>query len=167
MSSAKDKEAALRLWQSTPVYLTPEGHRKLKAKLERLKSILPGLIAETQRTRGYGDTSDNAEYKDAKMASRRTQRQILMIEDQLKKVVIINEGPNAAGKVQIGSTVTVEAKGQQKTFQILGSYETNPASGKISFQSPLGDALMDHAAKEIVVVETPQGPQEYKILEVR
>jgi transcription elongation factor GreA len=166
MSSAKDKEAALRLWQSTPVYLTPEGHRKLKAKLERLKSVLPGLISETQRTRGYGDTSDNAEYKDAKMASRRTQRQILMVEDQLKKVVLIDEGPNAAGKVQIGSTVVIEANGKERTFQILGPYETNPTSGKISFQSPLGAALMDHVPNETVTVETPQGPQKYKILKV-
>jgi transcription elongation factor GreA len=167
MKSSKEKEAALRFWQSSPVYLTPAGLKLLKEKLARLERILPGLISETQRTRGYGDTSDNAEYKDAKMASRRVQRQILSIQDQLKKVEIIKAGPSSTGRVQIGSTVVLRANdGKQKIFQVLGSPETNPAAGRISFESPLGAALMDKAPLDRVMAQTPQGPREYLIVEI-
>ncbi len=167
MKLSKDKEAALRQWQSSPVHLTPEGLKRLKAKLARLKAMLPHLISETQRTRAYGDTSDNAEYKDAKVTNRRVQRQILAIQDQLKKVEIIEAGPGPAGAVRLGSTVVMEIKGIRKTFQVLGQQETDPAKGRISFESPLGAALMGRKPSEKVIVETPQGPQEYLIVEVR
>ncbi len=166
--SSKDKEAALRLWQSTPLHLTPEGLARLKAKLARLEAMVPELISETKRTRAYGDTSDNAEYKEAKMTNRRVQRQILAIQDQLKKVEIIKSGPGAGGKVQLGSTVTlISADGSRKTFRILGPHETNPGKGFISFQSPLGAALLGHALSDKINVATPQGVKEYTILEVR
>lgn len=168
MASKKDEEAALRLWQSTPLHLTPEGLKKLQEKLAQLETILPGLISETARTRAYGDTSDNFEYKEAKLASRRVQRQILAIQDKLKKVVIINEGPSPRGTVQIGSTVLLEAKGgNRKIFRIVGSHETNPSKGFISFQSPLGAALMDRARSDKITVETPRGQEEYLIIDVR
>ena len=99
MKLSKDKEAAMRLWQSSPVYLTPDGLKRLKEKLAHLQSLLPNLIEETRRTRAYGDTSDNAEYKDAKITNRRVQRQILAIQDQLKKVEIIQPGPSRTGSI--------------------------------------------------------------------
>jgi transcription elongation factor GreA len=158
-----------------PVYLTPEGVKRLEARLARLKASLPAAIEETSRTSAYGDRSDNAEYKEAKGILRRTHGQIFNIEDQLRRVVVIASGTDAAGVVQLGSTVIVEIKKNgapssataRKTFRILGPSETDPARGRISHTSPLGAALIGHSAGDVVAVQTPGGTQEYKIVEVR
>lgn len=164
--NAKDKEYELRRWMETPVLLTPEGHRRLKEKLAHLKKILPGLIEETARTAAYGDRSDNAEYADAKGRLRRTQAQIFRIEDELKRVQIITAGAGRGGKVQLGSVVTIESSGRQKTFRIVGPQETNPGAGFISNASPLGAALLGRTKGEIIKVETAGGGREYHILDI-
>src|SRR3989338_4352574 len=108
MRISRRKSDEFRKWDDGPVYLTEEGFRHLREKLARLKNALPDLSAEAQRTAAYGDRSDNAEYKEAKSTLRRTHRQILSIQDQVKRVVIIASGPNASGAVQLGSTVVLE-----------------------------------------------------------
>lgn len=150
-----------------PVYLTPEGVRRLEARLERLKRALPAAINEAGRTSAYGDRSDNAEYKEAKGILRRTKGQILNIEDQLKRVVVISSGVDAAGKIQLGSTVKISVDGGVKIFRILGSSETDPGHGRISHTSPLGAALLGHAAEDVVTVKTPAGEKKYKIIDIK
>jgi transcription elongation factor GreA len=158
-----------------PVYLTPEGVKRLEARLARLKTSLPAAIAETSRTSAYGDRSDNAEYKEAKGILRRTHGQIFNIEDQLRRVVLIPSGTGATGTIQLGSTVIVEIKkdgipssaAARKTFRILGSSETDPGHGRISHTSPLGAALLGHVTGDVVAVQAPGGTQKYKIVEVR
>lgn len=167
MQIPRRKSDELRVWDDGPFYLTEEGFNRLKEKLARLKNALPGYIAETQRTAAYGDRSDNAEYKDAKSTLRRTNRQILSIQDQIKRTVIIKTGPNASGKVQLGSTIILEINDQQKTFQIVGPHETDPARGRISHQSPLGAALMNHAKGDVVTIQIGSGSQTYRILEIQ
>lgn len=150
-----------------PIHLSQGGLEQLKARLAAIKRALPELISETTRQADYGDRSDNAAYSEAKSALRRANWQILSIEDQLKRVVVISTEPNATGRVQLGSTVTLEIGGGQKTFQILGPRETDPGNGRISNLSPLGSALMNRMAGETVTIPTKNGPQEYKILEIR
>jgi transcription elongation factor GreA len=158
-----------------PVYLTPEGVKRLESRLARLKASLPAAIAETSRTSAYGDRSDNAEYKEAKGILRRTHGQIFNIEDQLRRVVLIPSSTSAAGTIQLGSTVVVEIKkdgalssaAPRKTFRILGSSETDPGHGRISHTSPLGAALLGHTAGDVVAVQAPGGTQEYIIIEVK
>ncbi|MGC9968905.1 MAG: transcription elongation factor GreA [Minisyncoccia bacterium] len=150
-----------------PVYLTEEGFLRLKEKLARLKRALPDRIAEAQRTAAYGDRSDNAEYKLAKSTLRRTNWQILEIEDQIKRVALIATGPSASDKVQIGSTVVLKADGAEKTFQIVGSDESDPARERISYQSPLGAALIGRAKGDDVTIKTVDGPRTYRIIEIR
>jgi len=151
-----------------PLYLTPEGHLRLQHKLARLKRELPAFIEETARTAAYGDRSDNAEYKEAKSTLRRTQRQIWTIEDQLKRIVLIEPGQNTTGTVHLGSTVMLEfPAGTRQTLEIVGPFETNPSKGRISHLSPLGAALIGHATNETVTVRTANGPREYRILEIR
>jgi transcription elongation GreA/GreB family factor len=154
-----------------PVYLTPEGVKRLEARLARLKSSLPAVIEEAARTAAYGDRSDNAEYKEAKGILRRTRGQILNIEDQLKRLVMIPAGADASGKIRLGSTVVLEIKKggdvvSRKTFRIVGSSETDPARGRISHTSPLGAALIGHVEDDIVMIQTPGGQQEYLIVKV-
>jgi transcription elongation GreA/GreB family factor len=157
----------LKIRDTSPVHLTQDGFDRLKNQLERLKKSLPELINETQRTAAYGDRSENAEYKEAKGLLRRTHRQIIGISDKIKRAVIIASGPNASGGVRIGSSVILETKGKKLTFEILGSSETDPAHGRISFQSPLGAALIDRRVGDTVAIKTPGGDQEYRILEIR
>jgi transcription elongation factor GreA len=154
-----------------PIHLTPEGIKRLQDRLARLKKDLPAFIEETQRTAAYGDRSDSAEYKEAKSNLRRTNRQIITVEDQLKRVVEIPSGRNTSGRVQLGCTVTLEVtdaknKKTRKIFRILGSAETDPGKGRISHNSPLGAALLEKAQSDIVVVQTPNGPQEYQIMKI-
>ncbi len=157
-----------RKFDEGPVDLTPEGLKRLENRLQHLKEALPDFISEAQRTAAYGDRSDNAEYKDAKGTLRRTYRQIWSIEEQLKRVVVIKKDKHASGTVQLGSTVVLKQKsGVQRTFEILGPYETDPEKGRISHKSPLGAALMNRAKGDTVTIETPNGSQEYHILDIR
>ena len=155
----------LQVRDTGPVYLTPEGIQKLKDKLARLKASIPELASEAKRTADYGDRSENAEYKEAKGKLRGTHRNILAIEDQLKRAVAIK--PSASGKVQLGSTVVLEVGGKSKEFQIVGPSETDPAKGRISHQSPLGAALLGHKPGNSVAIPTPKGSQEYLIIEIK
>ena len=150
-----------------PIYITSKGVEQLKDKLGKLKQALPKYIEETKKAAAYGDRSDSAEYKEAKSTLRRTHRQILSIEDKLKRIVIIMPTRNKTGKVQLGSTVLLELKdGSQKKFQILGPHETDPSKGRISHLSPLGATLINHKKGDLISIETPSGSQEYKILEI-
>src|SRR3989344_6779773 len=152
MQIPRRKSDELRRREDGPIHLTENGLQSLKEKLERLKKALPERIAETARTAAFGDRSDNAEYKAAKAILRRTHYQILEIQEQIKRVVIIKMGRNASGTVQIGSVVVLAVNGTQKTYQILGSQETDPGKGRISFQSPLGAAIMNRRKGETVTI---------------
>lgn len=163
---SRSRKHKLEKYDENPLHITQEGLARLKQKLARLKRELPNHIVETQRTAAYGDRSDNAEYKDAKSLLRRTNRQILTIEDQIKRARIITSGSNATGTVQLGSTVVLEKEGVRTTFLILGSHETNPGRGRISYQSPLGAALLNRKKGDAVTIETGSGTQRYLILEI-
>lgn len=154
---------------SGPIPLTKEGFERLKEELAKLKKDMPDLIDEAQRTAAYGDRSDNAEYKEAKSALRRAQGRIFRIEDQIKRIKIIEPEKNISGVVDLGSTVVVKSDGVEKTFQIVGPYETEPSMGRISHRSPLGSALMNRRKGDVVMVDLPGagGNKEYRIVEIR
>ena len=170
MQISRRQSEQLRKRSGGPIHLTEDGFNRLKEELARIKEAMPDFIAETQRTAAYGDRSDNAEYKEAKSTLRRSQGRILSIEDQIKRVVIIEPERNISGTVQLGSTVVLEIEKIQKTFQILGSHETDPSKGRISYRSPLGAALINRSKGDIVEIH-PQGgegvPKKYRILEIK
>ena len=167
MRTRKPTPQELKRQSDDPIPLTKDGIARLENKLALLKRELPDLIAEAQRTAAFGDRSDNAAYKEAKSALRRAQGQIFTLEDQMKRVVVITPNQNIKGIVQLGSTVIVEANRAQRTFQILGSQETDPANGRISYRSPLGAALMHRKQGDTVTIPTKNGSQEYRIIEIR
>ncbi len=146
-----------------PIYLTEGGFKRLQEKLARLKRSLPDFIDDAQQAAALGDRSDSSEYREAKSILRRTHRQILSIQDQIKRVVIIKSGPNASGTVQLGSSVVLKVGGERRTFQIVGSHETDPARGRISHRSPLGSALMGHKLGDVINFRS----QEYCIIEIK
>ncbi len=168
MSVPRPKRNVVVVSDGKPFYLTAEALQQLKEKCERLTRSIPVLAAEAGRTAAYGDRSENFEYSQAKGALRRTKIQLMIVENQIKNAVVIQEGKNTSGTVQLGSTVILESKEKGiKTFQILGPHEADPARGKISNLSPLGAALMHKKAGDVVSITVAEKVQEYTVLEIK
>ncbi len=143
---------------------------KLKRMQEELQDLIkrqrPAEVAEVRRLAELGDFSENAAYQMAKGNLRRINGRITTLEERLKVAIPIEEGPNASGRIRIGSTVTLETNGRTLMFEVLGSSETNPSRGRISYLSPLGVALMGHAAGEEVTVRAQDRETAYRIVSV-
>ncbi len=122
-------------------YLTKEAIEKMKRTLVRLTSERPEAIAEVQRTAEMGDFSENAAYQMAKWKLRRMNNRMIVLEEKIKSAIVID--PSGTDTVQIGSSVVVERDGDEQSFDIVGSQETNPFKGLISYTSPLGVMLMN------------------------
>ena len=167
MQLPKRRSDQFKKMDDGPVYLTKQGKEKLERSLARLERDLPPAIAEVERTRKFGDFSENEEYKDAKRKMRSLHARVFSIKDRLKRAEIIKEGKNLSGVVEIGSTVKLKSNGTEKIFQILGSYESNPDTGRISEKSPLGAALLGHRVGELVSVEAKDNEVVYEILEIQ
>lgn len=167
MQIPQSRTDKLKVRDISPIPLTEEGFRRLKEKLARLKASIADLAGEARRAADYGDRSENVEYQVAKSNLRRAHRQILIIEDQIKRAAIIKMGASRSGKIQLGSTVVLEVGGSRKTFQIVGPSETDPARGRISHLSPLGAALLGHKVEDKIALQIGGGSQIYNIVEVR
>lgn len=147
--------------------LTPEGLEKLKKELLALKTVdRPAVIKRISEARELGDLSENADYHDAREQQSFIEGRIKDIEEMIRNSdVVASRG--GKGTVQLGSKVKVEVDGDKFEYEIVGSNEADPLEGKISLESPVGSALIDHKAGDKVVAETPKGGVEYKILEVK
>lgn len=145
--------------------LTETKFAELQDKLKRLKKKQPRAIGETARLAAHGDFSENAGYQAAKAHLRSINQGIIKLTERIKHAVIIKPNKNAQ-TVQLGQLVTVETNNKTKTYQILGSAETNPSTGVISNHSPLGSALMGRRVGEIVTVKLAQKIAQYKIIKI-
>lgn len=139
----------------------------LKNKLERLiKVSRPHWAAEVRRLAELGDFSENVEYQLAKGKLRGINNAITKIEQQLNQAVIIQ--PKAGSDtVEVGHTVTVEVNGKEKMYQILGSSETDPEKGIISYTSPIGAGLVGRRVGERFVMKIGGREVEYNILKIQ
>ena len=146
-------------------HLTEAKFSELKNKLDRLKFNHPRLAEEVKKYASDGDFSENAAYQIAKGKLRGMNQKILEIEDHLKRAIIIKPNKNS-GIVQLGSSVTVEVAGREKTYLILGSSETNPERGIISSRSPLGSALIGKKLGNQIKIKLADRETEYKIIKI-
>ena len=148
-------------------YLTPEGRKKLEEELEmRKKEMRLKIALIIKEAKEQGDLSENAEYTEAKRQQADNERRIMELENQIRtsQVASFVEG---SGVVQMGSKARLKFNGEEQLFDIVGSNEADPLGGKISNESPLGKALMGKKAGDKIMVQTPGGEKEYKILEVK
>jgi transcription elongation factor GreA len=148
-------------------FLTPEGLKKLEEELEYLRTVRRQEVAQRLAAALEGqDVLENAEYEDAKNEQAFVEGRILTLETILKSAVIIEErGP--ADTVRIGSRVTVtEDGGEPETYHIVGSAEADPASGRISYNSPLGQALLGCKVGDEVTVNAPGGVLCFQIIAI-
>ncbi len=150
-------------FQQDPL-LTQQKFLELQSKLKHLLASRPQAADEVNRLAQNGDFSENAEYQHAKGRLRGMNSAILKLEHQISHAVIIKTRGN--GTVEIGTRVTVEVSGAQRTYHILGSAETKPEKGIISYTSPIGSALIGHAVGDVVEALLPVGKITYTILTI-
>ncbi len=148
-------------------YLSQEKYNELEGELKKLKSTtIPEIATRIDEAKQLGDLSENAEYHDARDQMSWTQSRVKEIEHILQYAEIIADGGSKDGSVNIGSTVVVKVNGKEKEYMIVGAQEADPLAGKISNESPLGEAFMGRSKGDKVEVNVPAGAQEYKIIKV-
>ena len=147
-------------------YLTNDGIAKLKVELEDLiKNQRPKVAQELKEAKEYGDLSENASWDAAKDHQSFIEGRISEIEHILRGVVVI-KAPRSISKVSIGSTVHLEIEDGKQIYTIVGSTEANPSDGKISNESPIGQALMGKTKGEEVEISVPSGTTTFKITHI-
>ena len=147
-------------------YLTPEGEKKLKAELAELTGPRREELAMRLRSAiQMGDLSENADYHKAKEDQGFLEGRIQEIEAVLRTAVIIEK--TNSDVVTVGSQVTVQEDNfDPETYSVVGAKEADPRNGKISNESPIGIALMNHKAGDLVEADTPGGKIKFKIIKV-
>ena len=140
------------------VLLTKEGYEELEKRLEYLKlEKRPEITERIRVAREHGDLSENAEYDAAKNEQAQIEGEIVEIEEKLKHAVIIKDGAKK-GVVSLGSTIDfVDETGEEFTYELVGTTEADAENGKISNESPIGNALLGRKAGETIVVSVPAG----------
>ena len=140
---------------------TKAGFKALQDELDYLKNVKrEENKKDISKARSYGDLSENSEYDEAKLELAKIATRIAELEEMIKNAVVIDETVVDAKVVGIGSTVTVKIKernNEEKVYQIVGSYETDPLNGKISDVSPIGRALLGARKGDKIEVELPNG----------
>ncbi len=152
-----------------PVYLTQEGLDELKKELDTLINVKrPENIQSIKEARALGDLSENADYDAAKNEQAQLEGRIKTIEKMLENAVIIKE--ISKDKVGLGSTVSIkyiDDPDDDDEYKIVGSQEADPFASKISNESPIAKALLNHKVGDIVTVESPNGTYEIEITEIK
>ena len=151
------------------IYLTAEGHRKLKAELDHMRSVeRPAISAAIAEARDKGDLSENAEYDAAREAQGLLEMRIAQMEATLAKARIIDESKIDKSKVQILSKVTLLNKNNNKqvTYTIVAEHEANLREGKLAIGTPIAKALLGHKKGDVVSVDVPAGTIHFEILDI-
>lgn len=151
------------------VILTPEGLTKLEQELENLKTVRRREVAERiKQAIEFGDISENSEYEDAKNEQAFIEGRILTLEKMLRNAKVIEHVQNDSNMVHIGTKVSLKdlEYGDEFVYTLVGSAEADPMNNKISFESPVGKAIMGKKQGDIVEVNVPAGKLKYKILAV-
>ncbi|MBQ8383535.1 MAG: transcription elongation factor GreA [Clostridia bacterium] len=149
------------------ITVTKEGKLKLEEELSYLKNVKRKEVTEAIRIAlGFGDLSENSEYDEAKTEQGKVENRIAELEEMLKNVIVVSE--ITTDVVNVGSKVRIYNKkwDEEILYSIVGSTEADPLQNKISDLSPIGKAILGKKAGETVVVETPQGHVNVKILEI-
>jgi len=152
------------------IVLTEDGRKKLAEELEGLKTKKRREVAERLKNAiGYGDLSENAEYDDAKNEQARVEHRIDQIETMLAKARVIDRRHVKTKEVDVGSLVEIRQTGSSKKqqYRIVGPAEANPENHMVSFESPVGKALMGLKAGEVAVVNAPAGEVKYRVLSIK
>jgi transcription elongation factor GreA len=142
--------------------LTKEGVDELKAELDALVAKRGGIAEAIKSARELGDLTENSEYQAALAEKDRNDARTSELENILQNVEIIKK-PRGDNKVQLGSRVKLKSSGGTKEFQVVGTVEADPLNGKISDESPIGQALLGKTEGDTVEIPTATDTASYKI----
>jgi len=149
------------------VPMLAEGHAHLEAELKRLKTERPEVVEAIEAARAHGDLSENAEYHAAKERQGQIEATIADLEDKLSRAMIIDPKSLSGDKVVFGATVTLIDEDNKKVkYQLVGQVEADANKGRISYNAPLGRALIGRQKGEDVQVSTPSGDRYYEIAKI-
>ena len=152
---------------SDKVPMLAEGHRQLTEEVKRLKLERPEIIDSIEDARAHGDLSENAEYHAAKERQGQIEAMIADIEDRLSRALVIDPTTLSGDKVVFGATVTLLDEDEKKIkYQLVGQTEADAKVGRISYNSPLGRALIWRQKGDEVEVTTPAGERYYEIAKI-
>ena len=145
--------------------LTQTGVDELTKELEQLIAERGPVAEKIKTAREFGDLAENAEYQTARQEQEKLEARISEVEHILQNVEVIKK-PKGDSKVQLGSTVKLKHGSTSKEFQVVGTVEADPLNGKISDESPIGQALLGKKLGEEVEIVTPAETTKYKITEI-
>ena len=147
---------------------TPQGFKALQDELDYLVNVrVEENKTEISTARAFGDLSENSEYDEAKQEQARIHARIDELREMIANAKVIDESQIDESQISVGSIVDVKSdKLGERTYHIVGSYETDPKNGKISDASPIGLALIGAREGDTVIVNTAKGTMELKVLKV-
>ena len=146
------------------VPMLAEGYEKLTADLQALRQERPRIVDAIEEARAHGDLSENAEYHAAKERQGHVEAMIGEIEDRVSRAQIIDPSSLSGDKIVFGATVTVRDDGDKpQRYQIVGQTEADARQGRISYDSPMGRALIGKQVGEEVEVTVPSGDRFYLV----
>jgi transcription elongation factor GreA len=141
-----------------------EGYEKLTEHLKALKAERPLIVDAIEEARAHGDLSENAEYHAAKERQGQVEASISDIEDKLSRAQIIDPTELSGDKIVFGATVTLLDEDEKPVrYQIVGQTEADANKGRISYNSPLGRALIGRRVDDEVEVTVPSGDRYYLV----
>ena len=145
--------------------MLPEGHQRLSDEVKRLKEVeRPEVINAIEEARAHGDLAENAEYHAAKERQGQIETTIADYEDRLSRAQVIDPTELSGDKVVFGATVHLLDEDDKKVkYQIVGEIEADAKSGRISYSSPLGRALIGRSVGDEVEVTVPSGDKYYVV----
>lgn len=150
--------------------LTSEGMKELEKKLETLRTVKRKEVSDRmKRALDHGDLSESAEYDEARNAYFQLEKDINEVSSIIAQAVVLNDDDVNEHTVEVGCVVEVlEVGNGDKTmrYRLVSSLESDPANGKISYQCPVGMALMQKGMGETVKVSTPGGMKKYKVISI-
>jgi transcription elongation factor GreA len=144
-----------------------EGQRMLIEEVARLKAERPEVIDAIEEARAHGDLSENAEYHAAKERQGQIEAMIADIEDRLSRAQVIDPRDLSGDKIVFGATVTLVDEDEKPVkYQIVGQTEADAKSGRISYNSPLGRALIGRKVDDEIEVTVPSGDRYYVVSKI-
>ncbi|MFC4292024.1 transcription elongation factor GreA [Sphingorhabdus arenilitoris] len=144
-----------------------EGYEKLAAELKKLREERPQIVEAIETARAHGDLSENAEYHAAKERQGQVEATIGDIEDKIGRAQIIDPATLSGDKIVFGATVTLlDENDKPVVYQLVGETEANAGAGRISYNSPLGRALIGREVDDEIELTVPSGDKYYLVQKI-